>query len=119
MPKRRDELERTWTALPRLDAGGARLAFLLVLSGPQFGDIFPLTAGKDLVIGRRDDADLVIGDDAVSRRHATIRVEGEGAVLRDLASANGTFVDGVRRIDARLSDGARIQIGGATTLKFV
>ena len=119
MPKRRDELERTWTALPRLDAGGARHAFLLVLSGPQFGDIFPLTTGKDLIIGRRDDADLVIGDDAVSRRHATIRVEGEGAVLRDLASANGTFVDGVRRIDARLSDGARIQIGGATTLKFV
>jgi diguanylate cyclase (GGDEF)-like protein len=115
----RDEMERTWTTLPRLGAGGAQHAFLLVLSGPQFGDIFPLEPGKDLVIGRRDDADLLIGDDGVSRRHASIRVEGEGAVLRDLASANGTYVDGARCVEAHLSDGARIQIGGATTLKFV
>ena len=119
MPKRRDELERTWTTMPRLDAGGAKHAFLLVLSGPQFGDIFPLAPGKELVIGRRDDADLVIGDDGVSRRHASVRVEGEGALLRDLASANGTYVDGIRCLEAHLSDGARIQMGGATTLKFV
>jgi diguanylate cyclase (GGDEF)-like protein len=119
MPRRREELERTWTAIPRIAPSGERHAFLLVLSGPQFGDIFPLEPGKDLVIGRREDSDVQIADDAASRRHAAIRVEGEQATLRDLGSANGTFVDGVRALEARLADGARVQIGGATTLKFV
>jgi two-component system, cell cycle response regulator len=119
MPRRREELERTWTAMPKVAPSGVRHAFLLVLSGPQFGDIFPLEAGKDLVIGRREDSDVQIADDGVSRRHASIRVEGEGAQVRDLGSANGTFVDGMRALEARLVDGARVQIGGATTLKFV
>jgi two-component system, cell cycle response regulator len=91
---------------------------LLVLAGPQFGDVFPLAPGKEHVIGRREDADVSIRDDGISRRHAAIRVEGEGAILRDLGSANGTFVDGVRVEEARLEDGSRVAIGGATTLKF-
>ncbi len=105
--------------MPRAAPSGERHAFLLVLSGPQFGDIFPLEPGKDLVIGRREDSDVQIADDGVSRRHASLRVAGEEALLRDLGSANGTFVDGVRALEARLADGARVQIGGATTLKFV
>jgi diguanylate cyclase (GGDEF)-like protein len=119
MPRRREELERTWTAMPSIAPSGERHAFLLVLSGPQFGDIFPLDPGEDLVIGRREDSQIQIVDDAVSRRHASIRVDGDAALLRDLGSANGTFVDGVRALEARLADGARVQIGGATTLKFV
>jgi diguanylate cyclase (GGDEF)-like protein len=120
MAKRRaDELDRTWTAVPRPTASSARHAFLLVLSGPHFGDIFPLAPGKDLVIGRREDADVTISDEGVSRRHASIRVAGEGALLKDLGSANGTYVDGARTEEAHLEDGARVQIGGATTLKFV
>jgi diguanylate cyclase (GGDEF)-like protein len=105
--------------MPVVAASGERHAFLLVLSGPQFGDIFPLEPGHDLVIGRREDSDVEIIDDGVSRRHASIRVDGEAATIRDLGSANGTFVDGVRALEARLADGARVQIGGATTLKFV
>ncbi len=119
MPRRREELEQTWTALPRIEAGTARHAFLLVLSGPHFGDIFPLEPGRELVIGRREDADVNIVDDGVSRRHASIRVEGEGALLKDLGSANGTYVDGARATEARIADGARVYIGGATTLKFL
>jgi diguanylate cyclase (GGDEF)-like protein len=118
--QRPDELDRTWTAVPRpTKSSSARHAFLLVLSGPHFGDIFPLEPGKDLVIGRRDDADVTISDEGVSRRHASIRVEGERAHLRDLGSQNGTYVNGERSETADLEDGARIQIGGATTLKFV
>ena len=97
----------------------ALLVFLLVLSGPQFGEVLPLAAGRPLVIGRRADADLQLRDDGVSRRHASIEVAGEGAILRDLGSANGTWVEGRRTAEARLSDGSRVQIGGQTTLKFV
>jgi diguanylate cyclase (GGDEF)-like protein len=111
--------ERTWTAFPRLPANTEKHAFLLVLSGPQFGEIFPLAAGRELVIGRRDDCDVRLHDDGVSRRHATLTVVGEGAVLRDLRSANGTWVDGERTREARLADGARVHLGGHTALKFV
>jgi diguanylate cyclase (GGDEF)-like protein len=114
-----DELERTWTAVPRVHSPSDKHAYLLVLAGPQFGAIFPLGAGEEIVLGRREDADIQIHDDGVSRRHASITVEGEGALVRDLESANGTYVDGRRVPEAHVRDGARIQIGGQTTLKFI
>jgi two-component system cell cycle response regulator len=113
-----DEHERTWTAVPRVLSSSEKHAYLLVLAGPQFGAIFPLAAGRELVLGRREDADVQILDDGVSRRHASIRVQDEGALVVDLGSANGTYVDGKRVPDARVQDGARIQVGGQTTLKF-
>lgn len=118
-PPRQDDQERTSAAVPRLGVSAKKHAFLLVLSGPQFGDIFPLTSGKQLVIGRRDDCDVQIRDEGVSRRHARIEVRGEGAILRDLGSANGTWVAGKRESEARLVDGTRVQVGGQTTLKFI
>lgn len=119
MPARADEKERTYTALPSIAAAAERHGFLLVLSGPQFGDVFPLPSDREIIIGRREDADLRIADEAVSRRHASVRVDGTGAVLRDLESANGTWIEGRRISEEQLADGARVQIGGATTLKFV
>jgi diguanylate cyclase (GGDEF)-like protein len=117
--RREDEHERTSTAVPRLLSSSEKHAYLLVLSGPHFGQIFPLAAGREHVLGRREDADVLINDDGVSRRHASIRVDGEGAVVTDLGSANGTYVDGKRVPSARVEDGGRIQVGGQTTLKFI
>jgi len=49
--------------------------------------------GEEIIsVGRDPDNDLVIADHAVSRHHAEIRREGERYVVRDLHSANGTFV---------------------------
>ncbi|HET8541323.1 MAG TPA: GGDEF domain-containing protein [Anaeromyxobacter sp.] len=114
-----EEHERTWTAVPRLTPSSEKQAFLLVLTGPQLGEVFSLPSGRELAIGRREDSDVPIRDDGVSRRHASIVVEGSGATLEDLGSANGTWVDGKRTPKARLEDGARFQIGGQTTLKFI
>jgi two-component system cell cycle response regulator len=111
--------EQTWTAVPRLGSETEKHAFLLVLAGPQFGEIFPLASGRVLVIGRREGSDVLVRDDGVSRQHASLEVRGEGAVLKDLSSANGTYVDGKRADEVRLTDGARIAIGGQTTLKFI
>jgi two-component system, cell cycle response regulator len=113
------ESDRTSVAIPRLGAAGGRHAFLLVLAGPQLGEVFPLAPGRVLLIGRTGDADIVIRDDSVSRRHCTVEVGAEEARLVDQGSANGTFVDGVRTSHAALQDGARIAIGGATLLKFL
>ena len=107
MSKRNEELDKTWTAVPHASAPSTRHAFLLVLSGPQFGDIFPLDAGREVVIGRREDADLQLQDDGVSRRHASIRVVGTHALLKDLASANGTWADELEaRWQMKIAEGA-------------
>ncbi len=115
----RADLDATWTAVPRLPSSSKAHAFLLVLSGPQLGTIFPLAADRDLTLGRREDAEILIGDDGVSRMHATLRVDGERAILRDLGSANGTYVDGARVQEALLVNGSRVHLGLQTVLKFI
>jgi DNA-binding winged helix-turn-helix (wHTH) protein len=48
----------------------------------------------ETVIGRGEEADLVIDSVDVSRRHATVTVKGETAVVEDLGSKNGTLLNG-------------------------
>lgn len=50
-------------------------------------------------VGREPGMDVVIDNPSVSRRHAEIRREGDGWVLEDLDSSNGTFLHG-ERVDA-------------------
>ncbi|HEX3123839.1 MAG TPA: FHA domain-containing protein [Rhodanobacteraceae bacterium] len=75
-------------------------AVLRGVSGSYFGKIVPLR-GR-LVIGRGSDCDLVLDEPEMSRRHAVIENSGDGMYLRDLGSANGTFVNGVQVRDAVL-----------------
>jgi DNA-binding winged helix-turn-helix (wHTH) protein len=55
----------------------------------------PLTIGEN-VLGRDAAADVVIDAVGVSRRHAMIVIDGEGVMLVDLSSKNGTFANGKR-----------------------
>ena len=70
----------------------------------------PLKQGAN-VLGRDDDADVVIDDPSVSRHHAVITIRGEDAVIEDLESKNGTHIDS-QRIEAPsgLRDGDRITL---------
>ena len=56
--------------------------------------------GKQLVVGRADDADIPIDDVAVSRRHAVFHA-GPPLEVEDLGSANGTFVSAASPATAR------------------
>jgi ABC transport system ATP-binding/permease protein len=53
---------------------------------------------KKLLIGRHPSCDVVLDSPLVSRYHAELEFHAEGAQLRDLQSANGTFVEG-RRVE--------------------
>ena len=66
-------------------------------------------------IGRAPNSDILLSKDKLtSRRHATIRYENGGYVLRDERSANGTFVNGqqLEELSPRLlQDGDHVGIG--------
>jgi DNA-binding NtrC family response regulator len=65
-------------------SGGAAMARALLLApGP-------------LELGRRENGLGIIDDGRVSRRHAVVAFEAGRCIVTDLASQNGTFVDGVR-----------------------
>jgi hypothetical protein len=63
------------------------------------------------VIGRGSEADIVVDDPGVSRRHAEVRVTPHGARLVDLGSTNGTTVDGERVSSTDLFDGTTVVVG--------
>jgi DNA-binding winged helix-turn-helix (wHTH) protein len=70
------------------------------------------------VLGRSPEAAIFVDDVGVSRQHARITIDDEGARLEDLGSKNGTMLNG-HAIDkpTPIADGAVIVLG-ATALKF-
>jgi len=64
---------------------------LEIVEGPGAGKQFEIT--QPVVIGRDETADLVIDDTQASRRHARIEPSGNGAIVEDMSSTNGTFIN--------------------------
>jgi len=73
-----------------------------------------LRPSDTVVVGRSHACDLTLASADASRRHAEIVGTGEGFVVRDLGSTNGTFVNGERVEEHDLQPGDRIQIGAGT-----
>ena len=73
-----------------------------------------LTADR-VTIGRSSASDIHVPDSTVSRNHAAVERAGGGWAVRDMGSANGTFVNGRALGDAGhvLQPGDEIAIGGA------
>jgi hypothetical protein len=68
---------------------------------------------RPITIGRSPDCDCLLPEPSVSRRHAQLRRAGEGWLLRDLGSRNGTRVNGTRvteEIEVRPGD--QVSLGG-------
>jgi pSer/pThr/pTyr-binding forkhead associated (FHA) protein len=83
---------------------------LEVVEGAGAGRLVGLGAGA--IVGRGKDADLVLADDLVSRRHARVTPSGSGAVVEDLGSRNGTFLNGEGiHGPTRLKAGDQLQLG--------
>ena len=69
------------------------------------------------IIGRSEDADVVLDDDQVSRHHARIELDEAGRPkITDLESFNGTYVNGQRCSTIPLTDGDVIRVGSHVLL---
>lgn len=91
-------------------------AWLVVEAGPETGTRFGLRPVSRL--GRDERFDVRPKDPEMSRQHAVFTFDGTGVGVRDLGSANGTFVNDVRIAgEMRLRHGDRIRVG-RTVLRF-
>lgn len=85
--------------------------WLTVGQGPGAGSTHPLH-GQTFTVGRTPDNSLTINDDMISRHHARFTWQGNGYILEDLGSVNGTYVNGARLTSpAPLSAGDAIGLG--------
>jgi hypothetical protein len=103
--------------LRKPSALGGKSIHLQVVEGEAKGRSFDLTGLGTYVIGRKG-CDIVVEDEKVSRKHASIVIAREGQYhVQDLASKNGTFVNGVRLTRRNLAHNDLIRVGN-TTFRF-
>lgn len=117
-------LEQSASAISPASRPAAQAAGEITVRIDDLGEQLPLTGKAMYSLGRADPAHQVIPDVdfgpfggqhlGVSRRHATLQRDATGVTLTDLASANGTMVNG-RTLEAnetvRLKDGDEIALG--------
>ena len=97
----------------------AELPVLIAETGKLSGSRWVVESDQ-ILIGRGPECDLVVADRQVSRHHARIRRTGASYVLEDLASKNGTHLNGVPiEGEVPLQDGDVIQIALVLRLVFV
>jgi diguanylate cyclase (GGDEF)-like protein len=103
-----DPLERAQTHEPAL----------IMLEGDLPGQVFRLKAGRQ-IIGRRPECDIRVRERAVSGIHAEVIRVRDAVTINDLASTNGTLVNGMRiRTPVPLVQGALLKLGNCV-FKFV
>ncbi len=91
-------------------------AFLILRSGERTGQCYKLTQKQ--VIGR-ESVEIIIRDPRMSRQHASIEVFGREFLLRDLGSANHTFVNNkMIQQPTIIKHGDKIRMGN-TELDFI
>jgi type III secretion system (T3SS) inner membrane Yop/YscD-like protein len=90
---------------------------LLVTGGPLKGRTFPIE--KPQVLIGRAQADIVIEDTQISRKHCVLEIHGFGGLLVDLDSVNGTFFNGKKIASCELAHLSEFQLGGTTLMLAV
>lgn len=92
--------------------------FLEVMSGKAKARSFKIDRSP-LILGRGEEANLRLDDEEVSRKHAMIEVlSRDNTYLTDLASQNGTYLNGAHIRAMRLMHGDKIRVG-QTILQFI
>ncbi len=102
--------EQTTATLQRSSPAGPLGVILRVTNRPARPRAFRLVQGS-CVCGAAPDADIVIADETVSRKHVELTLVPEGVRLRDLSSHNGTWYVGQRIQEGVLGAGSAIRLG--------
>ena len=89
---------------------------LAVIQGAATGQIFPINKTRTTM--GRSGADINLDDPEASRQHAMLEVLGDHAILRDLGSTNGTFVD-LQRIEQQVLNNHNEFRIGSHVLMFI
>lgn len=90
---------------------------LIITDGPPTLVGTSLSINTALTIGRLSGNDIQVSDDLISASHARLTPVSDGAILEDLGSTNGTFLNGMAiRTPQSLRPGDRIEAG---TLKMI
>jgi hypothetical protein len=94
-------------------------ASLIVAKGRRTGDLVTVT-GRKFIIGRHPECQLRPGGRTVSQHHCTLRQRGDKLFVKDLGSANGTFINGERATREReLHNEDVLRVGGLTFLVWI
>ena len=94
-----------------------REIYLEVVEGKKKGLKYKFRKGN-VTIGRsKETADIAIEDDKISRKHALIEAFSRELIfISDLASTNGTFLNGMKVRSIKLKEGDLIKVGNTTLL---
>ena len=95
-----ENLTMVRVALPRFILRG--------VSGASFGKTFPIF--KTTTLGRHSECEITLSGDGLSRRHAELSIEGAALRVKDLGSANGTYVNDNRVEEASLGVGDELRL---------
>ena len=90
---------------------------LRVLEGTEAGKSYEVTRSR-VTVGR-EEGEILLGDPLVSRKHAAFEIYGsQHIVVKDLASTNGTYLNGRLIAYSKLNHGDKIRVG-STLLEAV
>ena len=105
-------LEKSITELPK-----DKRFSLAVIQGPATGHIHPVLKARTTI--GRSGADINIEDPEASRQHASLEILGDHAILRDLGSTNGTYVEADRIEQQVLNNQMEFRIGSHVLMFIV
>jgi len=92
-------------------------ACLYIVKGPNAGALLEIR--HRMVAGRDPSCDIVLGEAGISREHAIFHDDGETLSVSDVASTNGTYVNGTQIAQPTpLHEGDVVTMGGCE-LEFV
>jgi len=95
-------------------------AWLTIIEGKDKGKVFDVISEGTTSIGRDLNNDIVLDDSTISRKHAKISFKNGKYFIHDLASTNGTFINGKKIDVSEIKDGDIIYLGDvALTFKNI
>jgi pSer/pThr/pTyr-binding forkhead associated (FHA) protein len=100
------------------DEHGLAPTHLLVIASPELREGQTIAVTAPTIVGRDEQSDIRLGrDEFASGRHARIEPRPDGALIDDLGSTNGTFVNGTKLKRAKLARAGDVIKIGATELQ--